>query len=58
VISFFSAFYDENNKLKFNFKDIFINYITGWFWIDSISIIPFEYLISNSKGSNMNLIRY
>lgn len=38
VINFISAFYDQHNRLRKTFKEIAINYLTGWFWIDIVAM--------------------
>jgi hypothetical protein len=43
IISFMSAYYKENDKLIDNHRDIAINYLTGWFLIDFVAILPINY---------------
>ncbi len=38
IVNFVSAFYDEYGEIVVDFKSIFINYITGWFWIDFVAM--------------------
>ena len=38
IINFISAYYDKNNYLINSFNKIIINYLTGWFFIDSIAL--------------------
>lgn len=38
LINFVSAYYDQHNRLQKEFKEIAINYLTGWFWIDIIAL--------------------
>jgi hypothetical protein len=42
IINFLSAYYDENLVIIDNYKDIAINYLMGWFFIDFITVIPFD----------------
>lgn len=44
IVNFLSSFYDSNNQLIFRFKDIFIKYLQGWFFIDLLSVLPFDEL--------------
>lgn len=48
VLTFFTA-YLENEHLVVSMSRIAINYFKLWFWVDLLSIIPFEYII-NSTG--------
>ena len=45
LIIFNTAFYNDDVDLVENRKDIAQSYIKGWFWIDLISIIPFNLII-------------
>ena len=44
LITFFTALYDENLILVDNKKEIAKRYLQGWFLIDVLAIIPFEYV--------------
>ena len=49
VINFFSAYYDNKTLLPVvKYKEIARNYITGYFFIDVISVIPFQYFNTSS----------
>lgn len=50
-MNFISAYYDHNSQLIYKFKDIFYNYLFGWFIIDLTSIFPFD-LVTNSSTSD------
>ena len=51
LVIFFSAFYDDEQfRMVEDYSEIAINYLTGWFLIDTVSILPFD-LILNS-GAN------
>jgi len=46
-----------------NFKEIILNYISGWFFIDFLSSIPFDLIISEitlnkSGSSNLGFFKY
>ena len=45
IICFNSAFYDEQSELVDDRKNISYNYISGWFFVDFIAIIPFDKII-------------
>lgn len=46
IINFFSAFYDEENKLISNNRVIARKYLSGWFAIDLIAGLPFSIVFS------------
>ena len=56
TVNFCSAYTDREGKLVADRKKIVRNYVTGWFWVDFIGILPFEYL-SNIAGYN-KLVRF
>ncbi|OMJ85032.1 hypothetical protein SteCoe_13754 [Stentor coeruleus] len=56
VINFVSAYPDFEGKLVTDRKKIFRNYMTGWFFIDIIGVLPFQYL-ANIGGYN-KLVRF
>ena len=55
VVIFFSAFYDSDFQLVDNLKDIARNYLTGWFLIDLLAIIPFEEFSKSEMDSHGNV---
>lgn len=48
IINFVSSYFDNEDNLVVEHKKIAINYLKGWFWIDFISIIPFEFIFPDS----------
>lgn len=44
ILNFFSAYYAEDKTIVTNYHQIAKNYLTGWFIIDFIALIPI-YLI-------------
>lgn len=48
-IVFLSAFYNEDFKMVDDISVIACNYIQGWFIIDVVAIIPFDFFIIDSK---------
>jgi len=61
ILTFFSAFEKKNNVVETRHKHIAIDYFKGWFWIDSLSSIPFQLvemaLKMDSSAENMKLAR-
>ena len=50
-VIFNSAYQTEDFEIVDDHKSIAISYITGWFWLDLIAIIPFQDLF----GADENL---
>lgn len=42
LINFISSYYDEKNQLVFTLKDIVLNYLKTYFFLDFISCFPIE----------------
>lgn len=55
IITFFTSYTDSDNIEVTQHKRIMKNYIKFWFWIDLLSIIPFDYLFSSS-GDNTSAL--
>ena len=49
ILTFFTSFTDGNNLEVTKHKQIMKNYIKFWFWIDLLSIIPFDYMLSGEE---------
>lgn len=58
LLTFRSAYRDENFRLIQDGKLLAINYILGWLWIDVIAIVRFEWFINSqqSGGTDYNSI--
>ena len=56
IIIFNSAYIDERDELVKDRCTIASNYLRGWFFVDLISIIPFE--IFFQRGDAVNLVRF
>jgi hypothetical protein len=56
LIIFNTAYFDENFKVVDDRKVIAYKYLTGWFFIDLMSILPFD-LILNATDLN-SLVRF
>jgi hypothetical protein len=49
ILTFFSAYEDKDENLIYKKKDIARNYFRGWFYLDLISCIPFNYIFNNDN---------
>ena len=56
VLTFFSAYTDEEENLVKNHKKIIKKYLKSWFIIDIISVIPINNLFKNGKYSGLTKI--
>lgn len=46
IVTFFTAIHkDEHRSLCFSKKAIAKEYLSGWFWIDLVSILPIDQII-------------
>lgn len=45
IIIFNTAYFDDDYQIVENRKSISCAYLKGWFFIDSVSILPIEYLL-------------
>lgn len=52
-VNFFSAYFDTEDNLVVSKKKIAKNYLSGWFWIDFLSVIPFELFFPESKYNSL-----
>ena len=53
IIIFNSAYYNEDSDIIEDRKSIIINYITGWFLIDLLAIIPFDMLLNSTSFNEL-----
>jgi hypothetical protein len=44
ILTFHCAFKNEYDEVVDSYKDIIINYFTGWFFIDFVSLVPLDFL--------------
>ena len=61
ILQFFQTYQDPSTLLIINdFKYIALKYIKGWFFVDLLSIIPFELFISSSNTNlkYLKIIRF
>lgn len=54
-INFVSAYYNEKNEIVSNFKKIALNYLWGWFIIDSMAFIPLSYIFQDISSNTSTL---
>ena len=52
IITFFSAFHDDEYNIVHDRKLIAINYLKGWFCIDFIAIFPFQAVFQTDSDMN------
>lgn len=53
IVNFLSA-YEENHRIEVRFKNIFKNYISGWFFIDLVATFPTQILIKAEENTGVN----
>jgi hypothetical protein len=51
-VNFFSAYYDDDERLIVDWKVIFLSYFWSWFAIDLVSVIPFSMLFEFEANYN------
>lgn len=56
-MNFRSAYYDEDGLLESSKKKIIFKYLKGWFIIDLLTVIPFDYIEANSGGTATSILR-
>ena len=49
ILQFFNAYYDDQDNLITNKNIIMCNYVTSWFIIDFVSVIPISFLINSGR---------
>lgn len=54
IVTFNTAFYDEDNDLIDDRHTIASSYLFGWFFIDLVAIIPFEVLLKSVDDNQGN----
>lgn len=52
LVTFNTAFYDDNYKIIESRKKIAIKYLKGWFFIDLFAIIPFDLILGSTASFN------
>lgn len=54
IVTFFSAYSNEDYEVITDHKEIAFNYLTGNFWIDLLAILPFQNMIGAFKEADEN----
>jgi hypothetical protein len=57
IVCFFSAYIDNEDNIIKNRRKIISQYLSSWFLIDFVSIIPISYLTENNGGRINTLAR-
>jgi len=52
-INFITAYFDQEDNLVVDKKVIAIKYLKGWFTLDVISVLPFEFFFPENKYNNL-----
>ena len=53
VLTFNTATHDEDFEVITDRKAIAWEYVTGWFFLDFICIVPFAYMFPNGNSTNV-----
>ena len=54
LVNFSAAYYTEDMDLVDDRKTIAKSYLTGWFAIDTLAIIPFDLLVGSNGSGDYN----
>lgn len=57
IVIFNSAFYDEEMNLVEDRGQIACTYLSGWFLIDFLAVIPFDVILQNFNSNLYSLVR-
>jgi hypothetical protein len=49
ILNFFTAYFDAEDELVLDRKNIAIHYITGWLFVDFISILPVSFILQAER---------
>lgn len=59
ILTFFTAVENKNRRLITNHKEIASRYFRFWFWIDVLSIFPFQWVLPSTGESKLTrLLRF
>jgi hypothetical protein len=50
ILTFYTAYYDQDDNLVVNKKKIACHYLKGWFILDFVSIIPVSYMLQTDNN--------
>ena len=55
ILTFLTAYHTDDFETEDDYKVIAYNYLTGWFLIDLLAIIPFQYMMkTNTTESELS----
>ena len=57
VLNFRTAYFDANNELVTSRLTIARSYVTGWFTIDLLSVLPFELILTSRSLGLVRLLK-
>ena len=59
IVTFFTAYYDEKAMNKVTDKKVIAKgYLKFWFWLDLLSIIPFDQILKSTSGDFGNMAKF
>jgi hypothetical protein len=53
ILNFFFAFYDDQDEVIDNRKEIALTYFKGWFFIDFMTILPISQILNTTDYGNL-----
>ncbi len=53
-LNFFMAYEKDDRRVEHGRKNIVINYLSGWFLIDFVSVFPFDKVIQAMEENSNN----
>ena len=56
ILCFNAAYITQDQEIVSDRKSIAKNYLTGWFWIDFIAIVPFEEIMTSNKFNKLTRV--
>ena len=54
IVNFSAAYYTEDMELVDDRKEIAKTYLSGWFTIDCLAILPFDLILGTGSGTDYN----
>ena len=57
LLNFNTSFYTKGNIIVSR-KLITLNYLKGWFWVDLVSVLPFDYLVQDNLLKVLRVLRF
>ena len=56
LLNFRTTFVNQRGEVVTNSKDIAINYLKTWFFLDLVAALPFDFLDLFQLNQNLNLV--